>query len=341
MNENKRIVWVDYLKAFTCLLVVIGHLLQSLQKAGIPQNLQLTNFIIYYIYLFHMPLFMCISGFLYSKKKLEETSLSGYIKFEKRKLIDLMIPYFIFYLLYLGINILFAKDVNTPKGKEELLGILNNPMSPYWFLYALMAIFLITPVLEKIFKENKNKVFILYTILKIISIFYQPNIYFIKSISAYGIYFYLGCFISDKKLIGKREQSIFILLHFVIAIIIFKYLNNVNKYIYQFIALCMAICGIIVYIEIFKNVEKNKVLNTFKSYIFQIFLLHTIFAAGIRIILLKFKIQNYFIHFIVGILSSIYLPVFVSKISEKIKYTQILFFPTRTIQQIKERKIKV
>lgn len=47
MNENKRIVWVDYLKAFTCLLVVIGHLLQSLQKAGIPQNLQLTNFIIY------------------------------------------------------------------------------------------------------------------------------------------------------------------------------------------------------------------------------------------------------------------------------------------------------
>lgn len=341
MNENKRIVWVDYLKAFTCLLVVIGHLLQSLQKAGIPQNLQLTNFIIYYIYLFHMPLFMCISGFLYSKKKLEETSFSGYIKFEKRKLIDLMIPYIVFYLIYLGINILFSKDVNTPKGKNEFVGMLNNPMSPYWFLYALMSIFLITPLLEKIFKENKRKVLVFYIILKIISIFYQPNIYLIKSISTYGIYFYFGCFIREEKIIGKREKFILILLHFLIAIIIFKYLNNVNKYIYQFIVLCMAIYGIIAYIEIFKNIEKNKILNTFKSYTFQIFLLHTIFAAGIRIILLKFKIQNYFIHFIVGILASIYLPVFVSKISEKIKYTQILFFPTRTIQQIKERKIKV
>lgn len=341
MNENKRIVWVDYLKAFTCLLVVIGHLLQSLQKAGIPQNLQLTNFIIYYIYLFHMPLFMCISGFLYSKKKLEETSFSGYIKFEKRKLIDLMIPYIVFYLIYLGINILFSKDVNTPKGKNEFVGMLNNPMSPYWFLYVLMSIFLITPLLEKIFKENKRKVLVFYIILKIISIFYQPNIYLIKSISTYGIYFYFGCFIREEKIIGKREKFIFILLHFLIAIIIFKYLNNVNKYIYQFIVLCMAIYGIIAYIEIFKNIEKNKILNTFKSYTFQIFLLHTIFAAGIRIILLKFKIQNYFIHFIVGILASIYLPVFVSKISEKIKYTQILFFPTRTIQQIKERKIKV
>ena len=51
MKSNKRIEWIDYLKAFACLLVVIGHLIQSLQKAGIDNYEGLTSFINYFIYL--------------------------------------------------------------------------------------------------------------------------------------------------------------------------------------------------------------------------------------------------------------------------------------------------
>lgn len=59
--ENKRIKWIDYLKGFACFLVVCGHLIQSFQKANIDMHLDITNFINWYIYLFHMPLFMCMS----------------------------------------------------------------------------------------------------------------------------------------------------------------------------------------------------------------------------------------------------------------------------------------
>ena len=69
MKEIKRIEWIDYLKAFACFLVVIGHLIQSLQKANIDNYIVITNFINWFIYLFHMPLFMCMSGFLYCKTK--------------------------------------------------------------------------------------------------------------------------------------------------------------------------------------------------------------------------------------------------------------------------------
>ena len=339
MSINKRIVWIDYLKAFTCFLVALGHLMQSFQSAGITDNLTLSQFVIFYIYLFHMPLFMCISGYLYNKKS-KKMSKNEYKRFELKKLMNLMIPYITFYLVYLGINILFSKEVNTPRGMDELIGILNNPMSPYWFLYALMSIFIVTTVLENVLNRNKLNVFIFYSILKIISIFYVPQIYFIKSIMMYGIYFYLGCFIYDKRILSKKISVLMIIIDFICAIVLFKYSKILNIYIYNFFTVFMAILGIIILVEIFKSIQKSKVLDTFKEYTFQIFLMHTIFAAGVRIVLLKIGITNYFIHFVLGISASIYIPVLVSKLSNKILYTEFFFFPVKTIEEIKERKIE-
>ena len=35
MNNKERILWIDYVKVFACILVVLGHLIQSLQKSNI------------------------------------------------------------------------------------------------------------------------------------------------------------------------------------------------------------------------------------------------------------------------------------------------------------------
>ena len=146
--KKKRIVWIDYVKAFACFLVVLGHLLQSLQKSNIDNNLYITEFINWFIYLFHMPLFMCMSGFLYCKTK-RDFSWENYKKFEKKKIINLLIPYITFYMLFIVINMIFGGSVNTKRGIEDVLNIFNNPMPPYWFLYALMSIFIIIPIIEK------------------------------------------------------------------------------------------------------------------------------------------------------------------------------------------------
>ena len=53
-DKKNRIEWIDYLKAFACILVVLGHLLQSFQKSNIDNNQNITSFIIWFIYLFHM-----------------------------------------------------------------------------------------------------------------------------------------------------------------------------------------------------------------------------------------------------------------------------------------------
>lgn len=335
MINKERIEWIDYLKSFACLLVVIGHLLMSLKS--IDNYDTITDFIIWFIYLFHMPLFMCISGLLYNRIP-KITSLKDYKKFEFKKIVNLLIPYISFYSITIILNMIFSNSVNTPRGMNDWLGIFNNPISPYWFLYSLLSIFIIIPIFEKMFNYNKKKVLILLGIFKMISVFYGPNIFFINSIMKYGFYFYLGTFVNIKeKIYNIYKVFIWAVIYIVMAIIVYN--NCTNKIISAVTEFIFSLFGIFIAISIFKIIKKSVILATFKNYTFQIFLMHTIFAAGIRILMFKLGIFNYFIHVIVGLLVSIYIPVLVSIISNKIKFTNFFFYPVKTIEDYKKGKI--
>lgn len=341
---RKRIEWIDYLKAFACILVVLGHLIQSLQKSGIDNNQEITSFINWFIYLFHMPVFFFISGYLYEKRK-KEFSWSNYKKFEVKKIINLAIPYFTFYLLFVGINMMFSDSVNNPRGIQDILNIFNKPMAPYWFLYALLSIFIAMPVIEKIFKDKKYLILFVLLLLKVISVFIKTNIYFLDSIFSNAIYFYIGNFINIKM---KSEETnkiqdifynvIFISAYIIIALVIYTNINRINEKVLELIKIVLAVSGTYICIRIFKNVKKSKILDTMKQYTFQIYLLHTIFAAGIRIFLFKIENQNYNIHFILGLFASIYLPVLIAIICEKTKYLNFIFYPTKTVMELKRKE---
>lgn len=333
-SSGKRIEWIDITKSFACLLVALGHLLMSLRK--INPYTEVTEFIIWFIYLFHMPLFMCMSGMLYHKKTVIN-SFTEYKIFIGRKIINLTVPYVTFYSITIGLNMLFSNSVNTPKGLKELLGIFNNPISPYWFLYALLSIFIFVPVLEKLFKNNKHIVMIIFVLLKIVSLFYSPRLYFFKSILTQGIYFYLGAYISQNvKKENKRKDILSVLLFFIISLVLYFFKDSVHTTLLLIIEIMLALVGTFITISVFKQIQNSKILDTFKKYTFQIFLMHTIFAAGIRIVMYKIGIDNFLIHLVIGLLFSIYVPVLVSVISNKIKFTNFFFYPLKTIEEYKK-----
>jgi len=157
----------------------------------------------------------------------------------------------------------------------------------------------------------------------------------------FGIYFYLGKFISLK---NNNKYTVcnllYVILYLVFALGYYFIKNNLNLLTNEIIRFIFALFGIYIFVGLFKNINHSKVLDTFKKYTFQIYLLHTIFAAGIRIVLLKFGIKDYFIHFMFGMFFSIYMPVLISKISEKIKYTNFLFYPTKTIEELEGRNLR-
>ena len=184
MEKIKRVEWIDYTKAFACLLVAICHLLMSLRSIDNYSNI--TEFIIWFVYLFHMPLFMCMSGLLYCNSKRIKT-FKDYKSFEFKKIVNLFIPYITFYCITMILSMIFSNSVNNPKGINEWIGIINNPIPPYWFLYSLLALFIIVPIIEKIANNKKAYIMIFFIIIKTISVFWEPNIFFIKSVMEYGI----------------------------------------------------------------------------------------------------------------------------------------------------------
>lgn len=336
---KKRIEWVDYLKAFACLLVVLGHLIQSLQKAELDGFENITGFIERSIYLFHMPLFMCMSGFLYNRTRKDFTAKS-YGVFVLKKTINLGVPYFTFYCIFLSLNILFSSSVNTARSKSDFLSMFNNPMPPYWFLYALLSIFICVPLIEKIFNNNKYITLAFLAGLKIISLFSLTPVYFINSVMSYGLYFYIGCFINDDKQTSLPKCVAGATVWSIASVLLYLYRDGIEAHLLAFIKIIFAITAIIILTQIFRRIKKSAVLDTFKKYTFQIFVMHTIFAAGIRILLLKAGVENYAVHFIAGIIFSVYAPVIVSMISDKIVYTNFFFYPLKTTEQIKKGKVK-
>ena len=335
--KNKRIEWLDYLKAFACFLVLACHLLQSLDQANLNKHTEITSIINTIVYLFHMPLFMCISGYLYSIKKTKFT-IKEYKKFELKKIVNLLVPYFTFQSISIILSMIFSSNVNHKRNYNDLLNMFNNPIPPYWFLYALLSIFIIVPIIEKLMKDDKIKIFTFFVILKIISTFLTTKIYFIDSILNYAIYFYFGFFINDLKETSISKDIVYTILHLTLGVVYYKYNNALLNVINETIRILFAICGIIICFNIFKKVNKFKILDIYKKYTLQIFLLHTICAAFIRVILLKIGVRNYWIHLTFGILASIYITVIISKICEKTMYLNFFFYPIKTLKRIRSNE---
>lgn len=88
MESSERIMWIDALRGFAILLVVVGHIL--LMRYWPDGDL-----VKKYIYSFHMPLFMLISGF-FAKKTLKFISFRAMGDYLKRKAFQLMMPFCVF-----------------------------------------------------------------------------------------------------------------------------------------------------------------------------------------------------------------------------------------------------
>jgi acyltransferase len=89
---KRRIAWVDALKVFGIVSVVLGHFASPLGP---------------FIYSFHMPLFFIISGFFMKADK-------AFKLFAMKNLRKLMLPYLIFAIIGLGIEIIKRELLHRP-----------------------------------------------------------------------------------------------------------------------------------------------------------------------------------------------------------------------------------
>lgn len=139
---KERVIFIDNLKAFAIICVILGHALQYLAGAN-PAGLVSFNL----IYTFHMPLFMMMSG--YFAVSSFELSIGEFLK---KKSIQLLLP---------ALTWSFCKIILSGGN------ICNNLIGSFWFLKSVFVCYFITYFALKIVKNK----FIVYVSLFTISLF--------------------------------------------------------------------------------------------------------------------------------------------------------------------------
>ena len=140
--------WVDDVKVIACILVVLGHFFQSMTKASILPENDLYGWFNTTIYYFHVPLFFICSGYLYQKYSKVDGAGSWCRNVAKKALV-LGVPYATFTTATWVLKKVFSSSVNDQIGG---LGdtLFLHPTAPYWYLYALFFIFLVTPTFSSV-----------------------------------------------------------------------------------------------------------------------------------------------------------------------------------------------
>lgn len=222
--KDKRIEWIDWLKGICIIFIVIGHVIRGFLSAGM-YNKDLLNYIDYTIYSFHMPLMFFLSGTLYGKSR--DKNLENWKEFIFNKIIKLYIPYVIFSCIMFVFKLIFSSNINSSVSIKDFFVIFIKPFDIYWFLIALLIIFIIYSFMD--YKKLNKKYIIGFGILSLIISFYiekyYPNEYYFKTIFYYaglGFYFYLGNILTDK-IIPKKMLIPSIFLYVILNIINYKF----------------------------------------------------------------------------------------------------------------------
>ena len=154
VSESKRIEYIDSLKGFAIILVVLGHVTDGyffsrFNSAADDIFWPICNV----IYAFHMPLMMLISGYLFFAAYIKRDAEKNVTVKWKRLLIhilNMIFIYIVFSLVFGFIKMKLAGVVTDSVTADDLKGIFVKSISPFWYLYVLIAFSVVTPFIIKL-----------------------------------------------------------------------------------------------------------------------------------------------------------------------------------------------
>lgn len=316
--RNARENWIDHVKIFACVLVALGHFFQSMCAAGILNAGLVYQWFNRTIYYFHVPLFFICSGYLYQKYS-KVDSLAAWKLHAVKKLLALGIPYFVFSLVTWGLKNGFSGEVNT-QTHGLAYDLFIHPMSPYWYLFALFFIFLITPTFSG--KRACCIGIVAAVFLKLLTA--AVNCYAVEIVVRNQIWFVIGmaACVFDFSAFAEKHAS-----HGWILAVIFVVLSVVMDWGLVSFAMGLLACAAVMLV----SSKGMKFHNRLAAYTMPVFLMHTIFAAGVRAVLLKLGITDPAAHVILGLLASFAGPVIAAEVMKKLKL-DILYQPGKYIK---------
>ena len=321
--------WVDDVKVMACILVVLGHFFQSMTKANILAENDLYEWFNTTIYYFHVPLFFICSGYLYQNYS-KVNSVGSWCKNMAKKALALGVPYATFTTATWVLKKVFSSSVNDQIG-GLCDTLLLHPTAPYWYLYALFFIFLVTPTFSSV-KATVVGLIVALAAKALILTGGGYSVYAVSTVLSNEIWFVLGMSIYtfNVQLKGRKVQGTILGLLFVILSVV-VYAAGISGGAISFIMGLLACVAVILMVTDFEE-KLGRGMDFLAKYTMPIYLMHTLFAAPMRSVLLKLGIGSSVIHVVLGLGISFVGPIIAAWIMKKTKWLEFFLYPNKFVK---------
>ena len=308
---------IQVLYGFAIILVVVGHALVFMNDYQLVPVF--FRFLYDLIYIFHMPLFFAVAGYLfvYTNRSCE----FRYGVFVLKKAKKLIIPYLlissIVFLPKAVLNSYALRPVNFSMAGyvRSLLYSGESPILNYWFLPVLFIVYSIFALSGRSIEIYRKPIMVALLSIALFSCnIIRPlrpvHIFYISDVCSYLIYFWIGCmlyFFRDRKL-GIRYSFWLWAVLLIAGACLYEVTRN------QMVKFIGALVGILFSFSLAEIIVGNarKILRWFGKYVFQIYLLSWFFETGIRIVLYQMLGINYYIVMALTIVVGLFVPIFLT-----------------------------
>lgn len=286
--KRGRLVSFDIAKAICIILVVVGHYVPE-GSPGWYVWLHDT------IYVFHMPLFMFASGYIYNATRREDV---GYGQFLLKKIKRLMIPYVVTSVIIISIKLLTQSNayVENPVTWGSYIAIFYSPSAGYflWFVWALWWMFVVLPL----FKTRASRMLLFFVALLLALMPVElTRMFCLQEFKQMLVYFMLGVVSCDfKQYVSFDRYQWSGLVMFVISLFLID--SNVLDCDKGYLRMLGACCGIVMiiqlsaYLEQYARSSRLKWLMQVSASSYIIYLFHTTFEGFAKSVVHKMPMLN-------------------------------------------------
>ncbi len=323
--NNEKYSYISFLQIVGPIFVILGHSINGLKING-----RWYVFSKEWIYIFHMPLFFLISGYLFSFRGF----LKGrsYSRFMANKFKRLLIPYLFWNLLF-AVPKCFLQAYIADDTPVNVLGLLKAFLYPRqniwghtWFLFGLFIVYSLSPVIEKILKR-KNLILNFILLLVCIILYLLPirtEFIALSDIHKDLLFFILGCLLGQMKketfLSVMNEYRCFLIFGAVVTSVVFvAFYHNVIPFLFipcTFILLGLLSIGTTV-------TELSKPLERVANDSFAIYILHWPVMIFVRIVMYQILGSNQWLTMAAMCIMGWIIPVTVVVLLRKIPSSKI------------------
>lgn len=334
-EKKERVVFIDVLKGFAIICVVLGHIVDGYYKSNLyPEQNNFFWMLFVIIYSFHMSLFFMLSGYLYGmvyiKESIQHFKISRQIK-------RLAYVYCVWCFLMWGFKILFKNWVNNEVQVIDIVLIPIKAIEPYWYLYVLIILYAVFSS-EQIQKIKWKKVLAFLGIISMTAS-WMPIVHWfeITRLLYFSFFFFFGQCVAQKRIILNIRTIAFGIIAGCLSFVFYP--MQIDK-----IGGISLICALGVSVALFwifqnskKYVKKSKILQVCGKYSLEIYVMHCFLTAFFRVALHRIQLSFMPLNILVNLILSVAVPMLVATCMKKIRIYDF-FFAGSTLENVVLKK---